>query len=387
MTSHAWQHGNEYGSFTEPSYHVVFYTWGRYELREKAMPEVKAVAIHGLTWNVPRIHPAHFSAQDFERSIEKRTTYRCFRTQSLSSNIVPTQHFWLEIACIDQEHEKTRMSETGRQAKIFENADTALIWLNYHDSRRLEQILQQLWVAIEQLEREAEVTSAKTAADGLATLLQDPWFSSLWKIQKAFLRKDASLLSLQGESVLLSDLPIADLGVLTLLCCSQLQVPTSHLQDYVPFSQWKDLVWLKDAIQKSRLGLLQSDNPSVLYIGARFQNSGFELDRVYGIMQAFDLRLRTSLEGAETQKFTLVELEAQLGAALIKKWPIKCQFHVHTKAAAFGRSWRISERSRFPEIALEYKTDRLNADTDDLDIAQCSFSTTNLHGAIWGYFT
>ena len=296
------------------------------------MPEVKAVAIHGLTWDVPRIQPTHFSTQDFERLIQTSINYRSRQVQRQNSNGLPTQHLWLDIACIDQEDERMKMSEIGRQAKIFENADTALIWLNHHGSRRLEQTLQQFVVAIEQLEKEPELDSAKTAADGLATLLQDPWFSSLWTLQEAFLRKDALLLSLQGESVLLNGYLIADPRLLTLCCSGLLQVPASYLQDYVPVSQWKDLVRLKDAIQKSGLGLLYSDSPIVLYTGARFRNSTFELDRIYGIMQTFDLRLGTTSEGAENQKFTLVELEDQLGAALIKKWPIRSQFHIHTKA-------------------------------------------------------
>ena len=351
------------------------------------MPEVKAVAIHGLTWNVPRIHPTHFSAQDFERLIKKSTTYRCRKSQFLSSNKIPTQHLWLDIACIDQKDEKTKMSEIGRQAKIFANADTALIWLSHHDSGQIEQNLQQFVAAIEQLESEPQIDSAKTAAEGLATILQDPWFSSLWTLQEAFLRKDALLLSLQAESVSLRGYSMADLRLLTLCCSGQLQVPSTHLQEYVPVSQWNDLVRLKDAIQKSGLGLLHSDSPIVIYTGARFRNSSFELDRIYGIMQIFDLNLGTTAEGAESQKITLVELEDQLGAALIKKWPIRSQFHIHTKAAAFGRSWRISESSQFPEISLEYETERSSADTDDWDTAQCLLSTANVHGVTWGHFT
>lgn len=113
------------------------------------MSEVRTVAIHSLTWNVPRIHPAHFSAQDFERLIEKITTYRCRKAQSLNSNELPTQHLWLDIACINQKGEKTKMSEIGRQAKIFANADTALIPLCHHDNGQMERNLQQFVAAIE----------------------------------------------------------------------------------------------------------------------------------------------------------------------------------------------------------------------------------------------
>lgn len=196
------------------------------------------------------------------------------------------------------------------------------------------------------------------------------------------------LLSLQGESVSVGECLEADLRLLTLCCNGLSQIPVSFLQENLHVSQPStDLVRLKDAIQKSGLGLLHSDSPIILYTGARFRNTTFELDRVYGIMQTFEIHLGTSVEGAENQIFTLVELEDQLGAALMEKWPIRSQFHIHTKAAALGKSWRISETSGFPEVSLEYETERSHADTDDWDIAQCLLSTKKIHDMTWGHFT
>ena len=116
-------------------------------LRDLAMPEVKAVGIDGLTWHVPRIDPAHFSVQDFERLIRQSITYRSRQVECTNADGLLPQHLWLDVACIDQEDEKTKMSEIGRQATIFANVETALIWLTQYNTRELEQSVRQFATA------------------------------------------------------------------------------------------------------------------------------------------------------------------------------------------------------------------------------------------------
>ena len=374
MTSHEWQRGNKYGRFTEPTYNVVSYTWGRYNIKETSMPDVKAVSIRGLTWDVPRIDPAHFSAQDFEYLIQKCIIHR---PNQIEPDSVPPEHLWLDIACIDQEDEKIKRLEIGRQAKIFEHAETALIWLNHQNTEQLGQSLEKFVGAIEQIETDAAVGSAGTAAEALDLILQDPWFSSLWTLQEAFLRKDAVLLSLQGESVSIKICPRADLRVLT-LCCTDLSLASvPHLEKIMHASDWTDMIRLKSSVQKSGLGLLHSDSPFILYT----RRTKHELDRIYGIMQIFDLRLGSTAQGAEDKAFTLLELEYQLGAALLEKWPVKSQFHIHMKPVALGQSWHISESSEFPELCLEYERP-----SEGWFNPQCRLSTLEVGEATWGYF-
>ena len=382
MTSHEWRRGNRYCRFTEPTYNVVSYTWGRYELRGSSMPEVKAVRILGLTWDVPRIDPAHFSDPDFERLIKRCTTYRSNMVEGMRPGGLPPEHLWLDVACIDQDDEKVKRSEVGRQATIFKNAETALVWRSHHTSEELGQSLQQLVRAIEQFERAATMGWARTAADALALILQDPWFSSLWTLQEAFLRKDALLLSLQAEFVSVESYSKADLRLLT-LCCHDLSLGSvSDLKEILHASDWTDMIRLKIAIQESGLGLLYSDSPFILYTGARFRNPKFELDRIYGIMQTFDLRLGNTAKGAENKTFSLLELEDQLGTALLEKWPVRSQFHVHKKPVALGRGWHISEDSDFPELCLEFESNM-----DEWYEARCRLSTVKVDDVTWGYFT
>ena len=381
MTSHEWQPGNRYGSFTEPSYNVVSYTWGRYELERSSMPGVKAVPIHGLTWDVPRIDPAHFSHHDFERLIHRSATYRSNYIEGTKPDKLPPEHLWLDIACIDQEDEIMKRSEVGRQALIFKNAETALVWLSHHDTEQLDQYLGGLLGAIDQMECGSTIGWARTAAEAMALILQDPWFSSLWTLQEAFLRKDALLLSLQGDCASAEQYRKIDLRLLT-LCCTDLSLGSiPDLKKMLHPSEWTDMIRLKHYIQESGLGLIYSDSPFILYTGARFRNPKSELDRIYGIMQIFDLRLGNTAKGVEEKTFALLELEDQLGTALLEKWPIRSQFHVHTKPVLFGRSWHISESSEFPELCLEF-----DHDFDKWFRPQCRLSTMKVDDVTWGYF-
>lgn len=386
MTSFEWRPGNKYGHTAEPAYNVVSYTWGRYELRGAMLPDVRAIDIQGLMWNVPRIHPAHFSAQNFKRLIQKATTYQCRMARYLKPDCLQTEYLWLDVACIDQHDESRKMSEIGRQATIFKHAETALIWLTSHHTEQLASVLETFARAIGDVTESATTVSLTgsltTAAGALDLLLQDPWFSSLWTLQEAFLRKDALLLSTQGECVSIGEIYAeVDLRVLTVCCVPVCLVPASDIQEMLHLDEMADIVRLRDLVQKSGLGLLHSDSPLALYTCAQFRNTMYALDRIYGIMQIFEFRLGSAAEGVEHKSFTLLELEDQLGAALLEKWPIKSQLHIHTKPATYGRSWRVSETSELPEVASE-----MEDDLDDQDVGHCHFSTQRIGNALWGHF-
>lgn len=122
-----------------------------------------------------RPHPflcSRFRAPDSEKHHYRSHTL----AECLNSDALRPQHLWLDVACIDQEDENTKMSDIGRQARIFAKAETALIWLSHHDTRQLEQTLRQFVAAIAQLEKgeTLPIGWARTAAEGLAIILQDP---------------------------------------------------------------------------------------------------------------------------------------------------------------------------------------------------------------------
>ncbi|KAL8785652.1 MAG: hypothetical protein Q9195_008549 [Heterodermia aff. obscurata] len=386
MTSHEWQSGNTYGGITEPAYNAVTYTWGRYELRGNAMPHIKPIRIHGLEWDTPRIDPAHFSVQDFSRLIRTSTTYRSRKVDYRISGYVQgpeIEYLWLDIACIDQVNEKVKLAEIGRQATIFKNAEIVLVWLNRHDTESLAGALQRFevaWLEIDACDGE-KTGQFKPAHEALGIVLRDPWFSSLWTLQEAFLRKDALLLSRQGESVAVGEYSQVDLRWLTMCCYAFYMVSKADLQAYLDESDWADAIQLQNTIHESGLGLIHADNPFTLYTGARYRKTRFAVDRVYGIMQVFDVRLG-NIAGGRTD--SLLELEDRLGAALMTKWPIRSQYHVHTKPTAFGRGWHISEYSALPEDT-DPEPD-FETEVYARDVAQCHLSTRRIGDVTWGFF-
>ena len=308
------------------------------------------------------------------------------KSERLSMRRSP-QHLWLDIACIDQENEDMKVSEIAGQASIFAKAETALIWLSHHQTAQLQRYLQGFIFAIDDLEsserNSAESDWADRAFAVLSHLLQDPWFSSLWTLQEAFLRKDALLLSAQGEAIGIDRYSRVDLRLLT-LCCHPLSIFTeSDLNQCLHKAQVPTALKIQDLIRRSGLRLLHSDNPATLYTGARFRSTAHEIDRIYGIMQIFKFRLGAAAPQKTKKIFQLDELEDQLGAALLEKWPVRSQMHIHTEPAPCGRAWRVGQTSELPELVPWVSN---TTDQGDFGRAICQLSTLKVNGVTWGFF-
>src|SRR4051812_12260855 len=70
MTSHKWQPGNTYGGQREPKYAAISYTWGRWRLKTTTeLPGVVPLNISDVKWPIPRIHPDHFTVDDFQNAV------------------------------------------------------------------------------------------------------------------------------------------------------------------------------------------------------------------------------------------------------------------------------------------------------------------------------
>jgi len=124
MVSYLWQPGNKYGDHIEPPYNALSYTWGRWELKDGENPDVNALHIKDIPWKVPRIDPAHFTADKL------LSTIRVATIQNTSSNVTPVNFVWLDIACIDQAQDlEENTSEVGRQAKISKKSANVFAWL------------------------------------------------------------------------------------------------------------------------------------------------------------------------------------------------------------------------------------------------------------------
>lgn len=70
LTSYEWSPGDQYGEHSKPDYVALSYTWGRWRLRDGELPEVTALPVTGVTWEIPRVNPNHFSAAEFENVLK-----------------------------------------------------------------------------------------------------------------------------------------------------------------------------------------------------------------------------------------------------------------------------------------------------------------------------
>jgi hypothetical protein len=187
MTSHKWMPGNIYGGHASPDYNAISYTWGRWQLRSGQCQDAKSLDVAGTAWPLPRIAPEHFSVVDFTRVIKKA---------AIMDPNHPLEFVWLDVACIDQRESSLEMAvEVGRQAKIFKGAHQVFIWLTKYNIGQLCD-----WgVQLEKCSAESECISEMVRLINLIRL--DPWFTSPWTLQEAFLRQDAIFLSRESEPI------------------------------------------------------------------------------------------------------------------------------------------------------------------------------------------
>ncbi|KAH0536392.1 hypothetical protein FGG08_006742 [Glutinoglossum americanum] len=423
MTSYEWQPGHKYGPYIGPQYNALSYTWGRYRLTTEEiqqMPQVIAIGISGITWEVPRIHPNHFTAAEFQAAIQRAIHPIATGIQMLASmdqmQDSPSVDFlWLDIACVDQSpNSATGAAEIGRQAMIFQGADAVFVWLVGHTEVQLSSCLASLF-------RDADIAqknhttrpaheagqrwSGSTTDPGdtsksnlhgdepwlndaitqLDLLLSDGWFSSLWTLQEAFLCSQAILISRDAETVDIFTKTLDGLfracNILHTVCLRSIRLKlgggcTAHPAE-------------ESLIQKSTnsgLAALAMRNPMSLYTVARYRQTTFPLDRIYGIMQVFDLRLGKAAPGAvQTDPWDLPQLQLQLGIALLEKDPTMSQLHIHATRPPVGQAWRVSDSSIVPDLVNripmfgtstifgEYRTN-------------CHLSTKTYRSQTWGYF-
>lgn len=146
MSSYQWSPGAWYGQFRAPKYNAISYTWGRYRLDNPSDPPlkypqgVKGLTIKGVEWDIPPIHPDHFTEEEFKTVISSVAN-------GLEGERV--DFIWLDVACIDQNPKSVEGSlEVGRQAAIFQGAREVFFWLTSHTSHVARECLTTITVAL-----------------------------------------------------------------------------------------------------------------------------------------------------------------------------------------------------------------------------------------------
>jgi hypothetical protein len=376
MTSHVWREGNTYNGIANPPYNAISYTWGRWRLERDEDPHVKPIDVKGIDWRLPRIRPHHFAPSQFHRAIEA-ATHSPFRFQDVPSEMLASVDFlWVDVVCIDQRDAEPRFrAEVGRQAGIFDRARHVFIWLSSTSSGVFESFIAST-AAFGQLHQDPDepeweyegddnprkgrpvetIPTSATVWSLLLRVLDDPWWSSLWTLQEAYMRADAYLLSSNGDLVTfprpmkpyepwrLSDLLITYETLRTV--CEQATQDSSD--------PWYTA--MQDMYKRKGLRALATRNPLAIYEAATNRETTKEVDRIYGIQQIFNCRVgNTTVEAAEkTCTYSLDDLEEQLGLKLLDCLPVSSQYHVFTQPTTLASQWRLQRHSIVPVEAATY---------------------------------
>lgn len=433
MTSHVCRFNHErplvsvYGEEERPVYFALSYTWGRWELQPDESPETEALDVANVSWRVPRIHPGRFTVAQFERVLHNIVSLFTVSAippsddSGMREREVPLAEFvWLDVACIDQTPgSPMKAQEIGRQAKIFGGARHVFIWLHGIENMALRRAIEGLMIALNQASwihvpgrrfpraRKGEALRGdeeflSDAVRYLKVLLSDPWFSSLWTLQEAFLSPSAYIADREGTilayirpwkvvpagtegSILLQmHVLVSDLQDLAAICSQSIATKRKSGAESLNSSSLEEA--LLALIVGTGLSELFNSSAMALYTTATNRTTREPCDRIYGIMQVFDFRLGSSAEGADLQKaYTLPELEVQLGTELLNIMPIPSQIVTHMEVVPFGHAWRVQSTSKMPVLAQYFLYNGASSWFGEFE-AMCEFSTCTAEGIVWGHF-
>ncbi|KAL2846383.1 hypothetical protein BJY01DRAFT_247286 [Aspergillus pseudoustus] len=323
-----------YNGIQEPNYGILSYTWGRWESND-----FDPIQIHGTSWKIPAVEPEHFTPTMLQAVINE-----------IGRSV---DHLWLDIACIDQDDEATKMDEVGRQVGIFAQAHRMYVWLTYLDPVALHTTLNDFvdcvsYLLFIELDEDPRPT-IKYVARCLTMLLKDPWFSSLWTLQECTINRKAMILSRDGKPV-----PARSVDgnfLLTMLAnetCAMIYY-LGRLAEEAPHM----IQGVEQEIETIRLhaklagfGNVYISNPNVQYELVRYRTTTRLEDRIYGITQIYNLRLGQTLEPSKT--FTLNDLKEQFAEALVTHYPTLSQMFIHTGQPQPGLTWRLTEECEVP---------------------------------------
>lgn len=356
MTSIERQGFCEYSGVQRPRYNILSYTWGRWENRED--PTAPALGVHGTTWRIPPVKAQHFTVGAFQSVVNRLSDDGC-------------EWAWVDVACIDQEHDETKAEEVGRQASIFKNAARAYVWLSHLPLHQYNVITQTLvedgrilsnfankWFAVKEEPLESVEQAVEGSYQSCKLILEDPWFSSLWTLQEYFLRNDVDAFSAEGEILtecswmalrgLLGSL-YADLGyiidVQSRQDFSHVAFPSPHLVD-------RAVAGRKLLARAGFHYAPWTTNANIQYTTARFRTTSRPEDRIYAIMQIYGLRVGQSARPDDRP--SLERLSLEFSAALNADQPLLAQMFNHESKADPDQSWRISESCYIPDFLYDY---------------------------------
>jgi hypothetical protein len=333
-----------YGEHSEPHYVVLSYTWGRYKA-----PSGSSISISGLQWEVPAIDPEHFSVQELQNLIAQVGTV--------------CDWLWIDIACINQQDEVAKAREVGRQAGIFSNAGGAIVWLNRTPKAFLQAFCEHCFWNDTKGDtdslipgvRPGDVTAQSTYANALYilhnyldSLFSDPWFTSLWTLQENLLRRDALPFSSEGYPLTHEVWGSVNMWMISNFMSNVYKdlVHSRRLNGHASAEIHELEQRVMQMLERFGYDDTGIKNPNKGYSLAQHRVTKRPLDRIYGIMQTYELRLGKSQNPAWDG--TLEDLVDELAESLVNRSPMLSQMFTHKISPPDGKSWRITQNIRIP---------------------------------------
>lgn len=380
MTSHKWRPQNSYAGISNPEYSIVSYTWGRWRIRD-VHSQVEALNVKGVPWQVPKVNPNHFTAEQFERILHVIVG----QSAKNYTGGKATPFVWVDVACIPQwQHSVIADSEVGRQARIFRGAREAYVWLTTADPDGLCSLFSD----------NQDISPRNSASDlvSFCHLLKDPWFGSMWTLQESFIQQAAFILTNKGICTNPGRRRPIDLFL-----TRGFAVDLLERRQYDRTKVTEELSMFREAWFRTGLQGPLSASPMQVLACAQFRTSEFELDRVYGIMQVFGDEFKVGkARAAKTkvptkQSFELEELEDELGILILEKFPSTSQLFQHDMPPLVGRGWRICGRASVPR-QLGFASGSFNDGLSMLNKEvffpkpDCELSTIKCDSTTWATF-
>ncbi|KAI9370113.1 hypothetical protein BJX61DRAFT_544921 [Aspergillus egyptiacus] len=367
LTSYEWQPGNMYGGYRSPRYNAISYTWGRFVIKgDDAHPGITPMPmpIKGTTWEeyLPRINPQVFTNAEL---VHATKTAACPWPEYNRVDFI-----WLDVACINQTPGSVENAgEVGRQAKIFKGAGDVFIWLYSFDCESFLKVSEEMTAAMMMSTDDPNRYPRLIAV--FETFEKDPWFSSLWTLQEAFLSPQAIFLWRDGFTERFLQLarlegPVVSYQPFTLkLWVDAWRFFGAEQPEHKESAILASKIWnlgFMDAVLDADEDMLTGGgdaqyprgvmgNPFGLLVASKHRTTTYEEDRIYAIMQVFDLKLGKSAEGAADRSFSFEELNEQLAAALLEKYPLISQLIKQDKDCKERRAWMLT-----PSVSLTQTT-------------------------------
>ncbi|KAI0864497.1 heterokaryon incompatibility protein-domain-containing protein [Xylaria cubensis] len=389
LTSYERSDDNTYNGIKEPAYSILSYTWGRFQVKDPGVGE--SLPIKGVSWDIPSIQESHFTVDQF---------HKVLNLMSLDN----TEWAWVDIACIDQENIKIKMDEVGKQASIFRAARWAFVWLSHLSTETcfrsfgLIERIDSIWPRYIQDDASAEEMRLvlRYLREAFDNICLDPWFTSLWTLQEIMMRNDALIVSSEG-AIVTQCIPAyaARGGVSNLTAFYKEQVSVWPMFFNRVASDWRrvhdEVLRFAEKIEKSdydvhlqskHIGQLidftginhvSSNNPNIQYGVAKYRKTEYPEDRVYGIMQIYNIRVGQSIRPDDLP--SLDELIEEFGFAINYKSVVQGQAFVNTSTSKPRLSWCITEYSDVPHGLRNMDEVRIRS-----TISKGDSSSVQIHG-------